>query len=99
MTWSFPERSDYPNALSILDKPEENPEDYVRLFVSSASAYFETDPVTRSLFKRRFHLVDAYLNKRGVRFEKALDVGCGIGFELPMLASHAQEVTALDFAP
>ena len=101
MRWSFPNRGDYPESLSLLDEPSQNPEGYVQLFVSSASAYFETDPLTRSLFKRRFRLVDRYLAARASKgkFERALDVGTGIGFALPLLAAYAKKITALDFSP
>jgi len=72
----------------------------MRLFVSSASAYFETDIVTRHIFKKRFYLVDEYLTKNvTTRFKNALDVGCGIGFFLPTLASHTEKVTGLDYSP
>jgi len=72
----------------------------MRLFVSSASAYFETDIITRHFFKKRFYFVDEYLSKNvTTRFKNALDVGCGIGFFLPTLASHAEKVAGLDYSP
>lgn len=94
----FPQKNDYPEALSILDNPHKNIDLYMRLCVSSASAYFETDPFTRYLFKKRFYLAEDYIkHSSGGRFKKALDVGCGIGFFLPILGSLADEVTALDY--
>ncbi|OGG48089.1 hypothetical protein A3D66_02075 [Candidatus Kaiserbacteria bacterium RIFCSPHIGHO2_02_FULL_50_9] len=101
MSWKFPARSDYPNSLSLLDNPSQNPEGYVQIFTSSASAYFETDPLTRSIFMRRFYLIDDYLQKNTPegKFDRALDAGTGIGFALPLLATYAKHVTALDFSP
>lgn len=94
----FPEKGDYPESLDILDNPYKDINLYMRLCVSSASAYFETDPFTRYLFKKRFYLVEDYIkNLIGRHFKKALDVGCGIGFFLPILASLADKVTALDY--
>jgi len=94
----FPQKSDYPESLDILNNPHKNIDLYMRLCVSSASAYFETDPFTRYLFKKRFYLVENYLKcSAGGRFKKALDVGCGIGFFIPILASLADRVTALDY--
>lgn len=99
MQTKFPQKSDYPESLAILDNPYKDIDLYMRLFVSSASAYFETDPFTRYLFKKRFALAEAYLkNASGGRFSKAADVGCGIGFFLPILAAHANKVMALDYS-
>lgn len=94
----FPQKKDYPESLNILDNPYKNIDLYMRLCVSSASAYFETDPLTKYLFKKRFYLVEDYIKRStNERFKKALDVGCGIGFFLPILASLANKVTALDY--
>jgi len=94
----FPQKSDYPESLDILNNPHKNIDLYMRLCVSSASAYFETDPFTKYLFKKRFYLVEDYIkHSTDGRFKKALDVGCGIGFFLPILASVAEKVTALDY--
>lgn len=99
MQEKFPQKSDYPDSFSILDDPYKDINLYIQLFVASASAYFETDPITKYLFKKRFYLVDDYLrNESSARFSKALDVGCGIGFLLPLLASYADEVVALDYS-
>jgi len=95
----FPEKSDYPESFDILDNPYKNIDLYMRLCVSSSSAYFETDPFTKYLFLKRFYLVENYIkNTDGRRFKKILDVGSGIGFFIPILASLGDRVTALDYA-
>lgn len=99
MQTKFPQKSDYPESLAILDNPRKDINLYMRLFVSSASAYFETDPFTRYLFKKRFTWADDYIKSvESGRFKKAIDVGCGIGFFLPILATCANKVTALDYS-
>lgn len=99
MQTKFPQKSDYPESLNILDNPYKNINLYMRLFVSSASAYFETDPFTRHLFKKRFCFAEDYIKSlESGRFKKAIDVGCGIGFFLPILANCANKVTALDYS-
>ena len=71
----FPQKSDYPESLAILDNPHKDVNLYMRLVVSSASAYFETDPFTRYLFKKRFLWVEDYMKSTsGGRFEKAIDI-------------------------
>src|SRR3989338_3868454 len=95
----FPQKSDYPESLAILDNPHKDVNLYMRLVVSSASAYFETDPFTRYLFKKRFLWVEDYMKSTsGGRFEKAIDIGCGIGFFLPTISSYANKVVALDYS-
>lgn len=97
---AFPQRSDYPDGLSLLDNPYEDINLYMRLFVSSASAYFETDPITNHFFKKRFSLIDTYLKETlDQKTKKAVDIGCGIGFFLPTLATHAEKVVGLDYTP
>lgn len=97
---SFPRREDYPDNFSILENPEKNPNAYLELVESSASAYFQTDFVTRSLFQKRFYLLEKYLGnlpaRAGRNFQRSLDVGCGIGFALPFLAQRSKEVIAVD---
>lgn len=92
----FPKKTDYPNDLRILDNPEEDKDLYTKLVVSSASAYFQTDPITRYFFLKRFRIVDEYLNER--RYFEALDVGCGIGFMLPMLYRRAGKTVGFDYS-
>ena len=90
----FPRREDYPDSFSILDNPQENPNAYLELVESSASAYFQTDPLTRYFYKKRFLILQEYLGGR--HFKKSLDVGCGIGFSLPILAAGSDEVVGVD---
>ncbi|TSC69118.1 MAG: type 11 methyltransferase [Parcubacteria group bacterium Gr01-1014_70] len=90
----FPQRKDYPDGFSILDNPEKNPTAYLELVESSASAYYQTDFITRYFYTKRFYVLAEYLKDR--TFKKSLDVGCGIGFALPLLASHSGEVVGVD---
>lgn len=95
----FPEKTDYPGMLALLDAPEKDPERSLRMIVSSAFAYFDTDPITKYLFKKRFYLIDDYLTKiNAIHVKKVLDVGTGIGFFVPTLASYAENVVALDYS-
>ena len=95
----FPQKSDYPESLAILDNPHKDVNLYMRLVVSSASAYFETDPFTKYLFKKRFRFVEDYIkNTARGNFKRAVDIGCGIGFFLPIISSYANKVVALDYS-
>ena len=93
-TASFPQKEDYPDGFSILDNPEKNPTAYLELVESSASAYYQTDLITRYFYAKRFGILAEHL--KGRTFAKSLDVGCGIGFALPLLASHSGEVVGVD---
>jgi len=92
----FPKKRDYPFSLKILDKPNKSVE-YHQLVEASASAYFETRDPARWLFMKRFEIALNYLNQIKP-VNNLLDVGTGIGFFLPTLASKAKSVTALDYA-
>lgn len=95
----FPQKSDYPDAFEILENPEKDVKLYVRMVVSSAFAYFDSDPITRFLFKKRFYQIDNFLRQNNHNhFNKALDVGTGVGFFIPALSSYADEVVALDYS-
>jgi len=92
----FPKKSDYPKNLSILEKHSDSElKLYLALVESSASAYFETDPLSRRFFKKRFFLARDFLERKG-KFGRILDAGTGIGFFLPYLSSIAEEVVGVD---
>ena len=90
----FPQRSDYPNSLKILDRAEQTIE-YHQLIEASASAYFETKGLTKWLFKKRFETVLTSISKMS-KIDKLLDAGTGIGFFLPSLSKAANQVVAID---
>jgi len=92
----FPQKSDYPQGLKILDQPGRSAE-YHQLVEASASAYFETKGPTRWMFMKRFKSALNYLKQIG-RAELILDAGTGIGFFLPTLSQFANTVTAVDYA-
>lgn len=92
----FPQKSDYPQGLKILDQPGRSAE-YHQLVEASASAYFETKGPTRWMFMKRFKSAFNYLQQIG-RVETILDAGTGIGFFLPTLSLFATKVTAVDYA-
>lgn len=92
----FPQKSDYPQGLKILDQPGRSAE-YHQLVEASASAYFETKGPTRWMFMKRFKSALNYLKQIG-RAELILDAGTGIGFFLPTLSQLANTVTAVDYA-
>ncbi|MDB5239102.1 MAG: Methyltransferase protein [Candidatus Parcubacteria bacterium] len=95
----FPEKKDYPDSFSILDNPEKDVKKYLRMVVSSAFAYFDADPVTKYLFRKRFYIIDSFLKKVGMsKVKSALDVGTGVGYFVPALASYADKVVALDYS-
>jgi 2-polyprenyl-3-methyl-5-hydroxy-6-metoxy-1,4-benzoquinol methylase len=91
----FPEKSDYPNKLKILDKPGRSVE-YHQLVEASASAYFETKGPAKWLFMKRFKVAFDYL--KITKINNLLDAGTGIGFFLPTLAQFAKQITAIDYA-
>jgi len=91
---TFPQRSDYLNSLKVLNKPKSSKE-YHQLIEASASAYFETNRLTRWLFIKRFKLALAYLENIG-QVDSLLDAGTGIGFFLPTLTKVAKNVIAID---
>lgn len=96
METMFPQKSDYPDSLRILDKPSRSIA-YHQLLEASASAYFETKGPTRWLFMKRFESALNYLRKID-SVESILDAGTGIGFFLPTLSQFASRVTAVDYA-
>lgn len=92
----FPKRSDYPDSLGILDKNGSSII-YRQIAESSASAYFETNFLTRYFFKKRFQLTLELIGDGRSGLE-ILDAGCGIGFFLPSLSPIAKNIWAIDFA-
>jgi SAM-dependent methyltransferase len=91
----FPSRSDYPNNFAILD--HRHPTDlrlYASLIEASASAYFESDPISRYFLIKKFYLAESLLKDRS--FERILDIGTGIGFAIPYLSLLAKEVIGAD---
>lgn len=92
----FPNRDDYPQNLEILEEKKQTGS-YRQLVESSASAYFETNFLTRYFFKRRFQLAFQLIPKRNMNIE-ILDAGCGIGFFLPTLTHFAKNIWAVDYA-
>ncbi len=91
----FPDKTDYPNGLAILDyRNLTDRQLYLSLIEGSASAYFESDPVSRWFLKRKFMLADALL--AGRTFENLLDVGTGIGYFIPHLSLIARRVVGVD---
>lgn len=92
----FPEKSDYPCNLTKLNNNQYS-NLYRQLVESSASAYFETNPLTRYYFKKRFQLA-LDLIPRYKKEQNILDAGCGIGFFLPTLTQFSQNIWAIDYA-
>lgn len=90
----FPKKSDYPNNLRVLDRPGQSAE-YHQLIEAAASAYFETDRLTRWLFMQRFKIAVKLIEKNP-RGDYLLDAGTGIGFFLPILSQAAKKVYAID---
>lgn len=90
----FPEKSDYPNSLKILDNPNQSAA-YHQLIEAAASAYFETEKLTRWLFMQRFKTATKILNQLEPA-ESLLDAGTGIGFYLPVLSQMAKKIYATD---
>lgn len=90
----FPKKSDYPNSLKILDNPNQSAA-YQQLIEAAASAYFETDKLTRWLFMQRFKTATKILNQLEPA-EYLLDAGTGIGFYLPVLSQMAKKIYAID---
>lgn len=91
----FPTKSDYPNNFAILDY--QHPTQmrlHTSLVEASASAYFESDPMSRYFLTRKFHHAGSLLQRRS--FNKILDAGTGIGYFVPHLASVAKEVVGVD---
>ena len=58
----LPKKSDYPDRLKILDKPNRSAA-YHQLIEASASAYFETKGPTKWIFFKRFQVAFDYLNQ------------------------------------
>ena len=71
--------------------------EYHQLVEASASAYFETKGPAKWLFMKRFKVALDYLNQTG-QVDNLLDIGTGIGFFLPSLATGAKKVVAFDYA-
>lgn len=92
----LPNREDYPQNLSILEEKKQTVS-YRQLIESSASAYFETNFLTRFFFKRRFQLALQLIPQKKTNLE-ILDAGCGIGFFLPTLSQFAKNIWAVDYA-
>lgn len=92
----FPKRTDYPHNLELLNKKESSSL-YRQLVESSASAYFETNFLTRYFFQKRFQLALQLFPKKRDNL-KILDAGCGIGFFLPTLSKYAKHIWAIDYA-
>lgn len=92
----FPQKKDYPQQLSALKK-KNDPSLYFQLLESAASAYFETNFISRYLFKKRFQIAVDLIGKKTQ--PEILDAGCGIGFFLPTLAKIGKHIWAVDNAP
>lgn len=92
----FPNKSDYPNKLKILNNPSRSAE-YHQLIEASASAYFETSGPARWLFIKRFQIAVNYLTKIN-KITSLFDAGTGIGFFLPTLSQLSKKIVALDYA-
>lgn len=92
----FPNKSDYPNKLKILNKPNRSAE-YHQLVEASASAYFETKGPAKWLFIKRFQVAVDYLSKIK-KINSLFDAGTGIGFFLPTLSQLSKKIIALDYA-
>lgn len=92
----FPNKNDYPQSLKLLDNKRSS-DLYRQLIESSASAYFETNPLTRYFFQKRFQLVLQLIPREKTKIE-ILDAGCGIGFFLPTLSRFAEHIWAIDHA-
>ena len=92
----FPKRTDYPHNLELLNKKNSS-NLYRQIAESSASAYFETNFLTRYFFQKRFQLSLQFFPKKRENWE-ILDAGCGIGFFLPTLSKYAKHIWAVDYA-
>lgn len=91
----FPKRSDYPQKLDLLNKKNDSIL-YRQIVESSASAYFETNIITRYFFRKRFEEALKFIPKKN--YLEILDAGCGIGFFLPTLSQFAKNIHAIDYA-
>jgi len=85
-----PSETDYPAEMFRRDLPAE-------LRVGCGWAYFRSNFVARWLFRRRLEVAFQQIPQR--RFERALDLGTGVGYVLPALANLAEEVVGADLSP
>lgn len=92
----FPNKSDYPQKLNLLGAKQPS-NLYRQLLESSASAYFETNLITRYFFRKRFHLALQLIPRERTNLE-VLDAGSGIGFFLPALSMFSKNIWAVDYA-
>lgn len=91
----FPKKTDYPRNLELLNKKTSS-NLYRQIVESSASAYFETNFLTRYFFQKRFEQTLKLIgNKKKLNI---LDAGCGIGFFLSSLSRIAKHIWAVDYA-
>lgn len=92
----FPQKEDYPEILRVLSQSKTSSK-YRELVESSASAYFETNFLTRYLFRQRFIKAVKLIGKDKTDL-LTLDAGCGIGFFLFQLSQISKKVWAIDYA-
>ncbi|MBU6415119.1 class I SAM-dependent methyltransferase [Patescibacteria group bacterium] len=91
----FPTKSDYPNNFAILDYQHPTQTRlHTSLVEASASAYFESDPMSRYFLTRKFRHTASLFHDRS--FDRVLDAGTGIGYFVPHLASIAKEVVGVE---
>jgi 2-polyprenyl-3-methyl-5-hydroxy-6-metoxy-1,4-benzoquinol methylase len=93
----FPKRDDYPDGLGLA-RIKMGSSLHKELLESSASAYFETNFISRFFFKMRFKLAGEMIPLEGRKKMTILDAGCGIGFFLPTLCLIGRKIWAVDYA-
>src|SRR5262245_48656270 len=75
-------------------------EDIARLFDAMADSYDELEPWYEHLYAQLHAILRATLTPaRGRRPGRALDVGCGTGFQSAILGEIGYEVHGVDISP